>query len=248
MSHFTSTSSGSHLRTVLLFCQQLFSSTLLLILDKSIGNIVTRSIRGHRTQSHPLDSLSCTFFVQRTGWLKPLRFRSSYHSASREARGKNLRAFKGLATPSSSVFLTPFLHTSLQLWPAKSFQGSSPTQQWAPPLLNRCLSQLDQREDLTEKANWSCSFSSAPGKGHMKYFWYTYDGISRELAASKYSCLYVPVPSPSTKIAKRGWKWKGIEVKRRPTQWLNWDLNAASFPTSAAALTAPRQGRLQVFC
>lgn len=114
MSHFMSTSPGSHLRTVLLFCQQLFSSPLLLTLDKSLGNTGTRSIRGHRTQSHPRDSLFCTFFVQRTGLLKPLRFRSSPHSASREAHRKTLTPLKGLETPSSSIFLVSFLHHSLQ--------------------------------------------------------------------------------------------------------------------------------------
>lgn len=90
-----------------------FSNTLLLILDKSIGSTGTRSIGGYRTQSHSLDSLLVIFFVQRIGLLKLLRFRSSSHSASREAHGKKLRPFKGLATSSSiSLLLLCIPHSS----------------------------------------------------------------------------------------------------------------------------------------
>lgn len=114
---FTSTSSGSHLRTVFPSCQQLFSSsTLLLVLGASTGNAGTS--RTHRTRSHPLDSLFCTFFMRsehraaqasQTQILLPL--------GKREATTVRLRASDGLAAPSSSVCFIPVFipHSNSQL-------------------------------------------------------------------------------------------------------------------------------------
>lgn len=203
-----SASSGSHLRTVLLFSQQFFF-TMLLISGKSIVNTGTRSIEGHRTQSHPLDSLFCIFSMQRTGLLKPLRVRSSSHSASREAHSKELKPFKGLPTPSSSIFLALFMHTSLQLWPAQSFQGSSLIQQWATPLPSWCFSQLDQREDLSKKANGSCSYSSAAGEGHVKNFWWEHMMVFQGSWLHQHAAVFMSLSPPHPqKYPKEDWSEK----------------------------------------
>lgn len=190
---------------------------------RSTGNTGTRNIRGHTIQSHPLESLFCTFFVQRTVLFKPLRFRSSCHSASREAHGKELKPFKGPATPGSSIFLAPFMHTSLQLSSAQSFQGSSLIQQWATPLPSCCLSQLDKRKGKTyqkrqtdpapslqqqERDIWNIS------GGNIRWYF-------RGAGCIKMQLSLCPCPLPIHKNSQ-----KRMEVKRRPRQQLNWGLNA----------------------
>lgn len=214
---FTSTSSGSHLRTVFPSCQQLFSSsTLLLVLGASTGKAGTS--RTHRTGSHPLDSLFCTFFTRsehraaqasQTQILLPL--------GKREATTVRLRASDGLAAPSSSVFFIPVFipHSNSQLLGVFK----------APVSLNRGLlrSPADTFHSWTRQQTCQGKlilfllFSSRKGtdeiflvvtrgKTSPRYLSRRREAVfQRELHWD--TALYFPNPSPHLqKIAKRGWK------------------------------------------
>lgn len=80
---FTSASSDTHLRTVFVSCQQLFSSsTLLLVSDESTRNMETSHIRTQHRATSKAAFFAPSSCVQRTELCKPLRCRFSSHSTS----------------------------------------------------------------------------------------------------------------------------------------------------------------------
>lgn len=111
---FTSSSSGSHLRTAFLSYQQLSSfSTLFLFLHESTGNA------GTSTGSHPLNNLFCTFFTHSEK-------RATQTSPTTQQASSEHDKAKGFWGPCSSKQQC-FLYScfTLQLWTTRSFQGSS---------------------------------------------------------------------------------------------------------------------------
>lgn len=187
---------------------------------QSAGNAETSSIRTRRTGSHPLDGLFCTFFIR---WENRTAQDTDPPPIWGEANVVRLRASEGLTAPSSSVFFIPVSHTSLQLWTTSSFQGSSLIKHCASPRPSRRPSQMDQREDLSERTNSFCSFFSAAGKGEMKYFWWSHmirhhgwRCFTREGSSISGSWLHWDTavsifltPPHLQKIAERGWERKG---------------------------------------
>lgn len=229
-------------------CPSLLSAVLLL----HIASHLSQEDREHRHQKHwgtqnsepsprqPfLYLLRTEYRAAQASWIQILLpFRS------RQAHGKKLRPFKGLPIPSSSILLAPFMHTSLQLWPAQSFQASSLS--FSSGLLHSpadAFHSWTRGKTCQKRQTDPVSFSSAAGEGHMKYFWWEHMMVFQGSWPDQDAAVFMSCPLPIHKNSQ-----KGMEMKRRPMQQLNWGLNTMSFPASAAALTALWQGLLQFFC
>lgn len=161
-------------------------------------------------QSHLQGSLFCTFFMcSENRAVQASQMQIFLPLNQWDAKMVRLRGSKGLTTLCGIVLFIAILRTSHQLWCTSGFQGSSliklcaATTQLMPftdgPQERPVRGKLILCHFFSSRKGWKEIHSvvtydktSWAGRKHRKPFTWEGSNISRKLAVSRYSCLYLP--------------------------------------------------------